>query len=268
MLPECEEILLDLREGVLSLTLNRPHKRNAMNAALLREVTAVFEAIADDRSVRAVVMRGAEGNFCSGADLSDMGDVAGGGSGSRDNAAWKLNRSFGDMITKVNGAPQVVVTLLEGAVMGGGFGLACVSDVAIADARAKFAMPETTLGIVPAQIAPFVVARIGLTQARRLALLGERIDGETALELGLVHFLTRSPEDMQARLEQVLERLGRCAPGANARTKALMLQVGVVEHERLLDNAADMFVESLNSPEGLEGTRAFLEKRRPGWAPS
>lgn len=270
MLPECQEILLDQHDGVLTITLNRPRKRNAMNGALVREVMAVFDAIENDRSVRAVVLRGAEGNFCSGGDISDMHSVTDdqGQPVSAEKAAWQFNRIFGEMITRVNRAPQVVITLLEGAVLGGGFGLACISDVAIADVGAKFAMPETGLGIVPAQIAPFVVLRVGLTQARRLALCGERINGEQAQAMGMVHYVTDSAEAMQAQLDAVLGSIRRCAPQANADTKALMLQVGNMEHEALLDHAADLFASALASEEGQEGTAAFLEKRKPFWMQS
>ncbi len=265
MLPDCQEILLDEADGVLTVTLNRPHKRNAMNAALVAEIMAVFSAIADNRDIRAVVLRGAGGNFCAGGDISDM-NAAGQDPEAGKQAMRDFNRSFGHMITQVNRAPQVVITLLEGAVLGGGFGLACISDVAIADRQASFSMPETGLGIIPAQIAPFVVKRIGLTQARRLALLGERVDGERACQLGIVHSVSQDADDMQAQLAATLKNIRRCAPNANAATKQLMLQVGEEEHEALLDSAADLFAKALVSSEGREGTQAFMEKRKPIWA--
>ena len=265
MLPECSEILLDNSDGVLTITLNRPHKRNAMNSQLVSEVMAVFSAIADDRTIRAVVLKGAEGNFCAGGDISDM-NKPGQSKEQADKAAWEFNRSFGHMITQVNQAPQVVITLLEGAVLGGGFGLACISDVAIADSNALFVLPETGLGIPPAQIAPFVVKRIGLTQARHLALVGERINGQRAQALGITHYVTDSPQQMADTLASVIKGVKRCAPQANAWTKELMMKVGVVEHEQLLDTAADYFSRAINSDEGREGTRAFLEKRKPNWA--
>jgi isohexenylglutaconyl-CoA hydratase len=264
-LPECHELLLKERDGVLHITLNRPQKRNAMNTRLVEEMMAVFDAIADQRSVRAVVLRGAEGNFCAGGDISGM-QVAADDEQERARATWEFNRIFGRMITRVNRAPQVVITVLEGAVLGGGFGLACISDVAIAATAAKFAMPETGLGIVPAQIAPFVVARIGLTQARRLALLGERIDGSEALRLGIVHYVADGVEQIEAQLADVIRKVKRCAPGANATTKQLMLDVGQVELEQLLDRAADDFCAAMVGAEGQEGTRAFLQKRLPDWA--
>ncbi len=268
-LPECQELLLKLEDGVLYITLNRPQKRNAMNSRLVDEMMGIFTAIEDDRSVRAVVLRGADGNFCAGGDISGMNDKKTDEQGtpiSPEQAAWNFNRSFGHMITKVNHAPQVVICVLEGAVLGGGFGLACISDIAIADVGATLAMPETGLGIIPAQIAPFVVMRVGLTQARRLALTGERIKGDTAQAMGLVHFVTEGEDAMNAQLASVIAGVKRCAPDANAKTKELMLQVGKCELEDLLDRASDMFSVALSGPEGQEGTRAFIEKRKPGWA--
>lgn len=268
MLPECKELLLALEDGVLSLTLNRPHKRNAMNKRLVEEMQAVFSAISADRQVRAVVLRGAQGNFCAGGDIAGMRDGAVDDAGqplSDTEAAWRFNRSFGHLISQVNRAPQLVIAVLEGAVLGGGFGLACVSDVAIAKRDASFAMPETGLGIVPAQIAPFVVLRIGLTQARRLALTGQRIDGEEAERLGIVHRVSDTDQCLAAQLKEELSALRRCAPNATALTKSLLLEVGRQPLEPLLDHASDLFSQCLNSPEGKEGTQAFLEKRKPSW---
>lgn len=264
-LPECHEIVLAQSDGVLTLTLNRPHKRNAMNRELVEEIIAVFDAIDDDRSIRAVVLRGAGGHFCAGADIEGMNTYAANETAA-EQITWEFNRMFGRLVSRVNRAPQVVIALLEGAVLGGGFGLVCISDVAIALHDARFGMPETGLGLVPAQIAPFVVARIGLTQARRLALLGERINGEQAVALGLVHFTVADETALQQCLEDVLAKVRRCAPTANALTKQLMLQVGELELDTLLDRAADCFTEAMCSEEGIEGSRAFIEKRLPRWA--
>ncbi len=263
-LPQSEELLLREDDGVLYITINRIHKRNAMNDAVVNGIMQAFDAIADNRDIRAVVLRGAGGHFCAGGDISGMHKTSNREEAER--AAWELNRIFGRMCTQLNRAPQVVITLLEGAVLGGGFGLACISDVAIADINARFGMPETGLGIIPAQIAPFVVMRIGITRARQLALLGERINGDVARELGIVHYTTDGADEMNGLLQDVLAKLKRCAPGATAATKQLMLDVGSTDLETLLNRAADDFAAALNSTEGQEGTTAFVEKRLPGWA--
>jgi len=265
-LPDCNTIELHQDSGVLRITLNRPDSRNAMTLAMVEELLDTFAAIAEGAEIRAVVLRGAAGNFCAGGDIKDMSRAGKSAGGSDDDRLFTLNRTFGRMITQVNAAPQVVVTLLEGAVLGGGFGLACVSDIAIADCGSQFGMPETSLGLPPAQIAPFVVARVGLTQARRLILTGARFDGEEARALGVVHFTTTSSEDMESVAEHQLQQIMKCAPEANRVTKELILDVGLIEHETLLDNAAREFAAAVRGEEGQEGMRAFIEKRRASWA--
>lgn len=268
-LPECKHIALDLSEqGVLRLTLNRPEARNAMSLNMVSEIESVFEAIAPRRDVRVVVVRGAGGHFCAGGDVKDMAGARGQPSKEGEPDALALvNRAFGKMITLVDRAPQAVVAVLEGAVLGGGFGLACVADVALARADAKFGLPETGLGLPPAQIAPFLVRRLGLSQARRLAVTGGRFDGRAAADFGLVHEVGQDETELENLVGRVLNQILRCAPGAVASTKSLMLQVGLTEHEALLDRAAEDFARAARGPEGIEGMTAFISKRAPKWAP-
>lgn len=262
-----ESLLVRIERGVMHLTLNRPDTRNAMTAAMLDEIGAAVDAVRDDRGVRAIVLRGAGGHFCAGADLKSM--MAGGlkapAPGEPDPIAV-VNRRFGAMLRKVAQAPQAVVAVCEGAVLGGGFGLACVSDIALAHAGAKFGMPETTRGLPPAQIAPFVVERIGLTQARRLCLTGAQFDGAEALRLGLVHEVCADGEALQRALNDTLAQILRCAPGANAATKAILLDVGRVDIDTLLDGAAQSFAACVRGGEAAEGIAAFMQKRPPKWA--
>ena len=268
-LPETSTLLLTQEQHVVHITLNRPQARNAMSLQMVQELMAVLHSIQDEPTVRAVVIRGAEGHFCAGGDIKDMAGarMAGGAKKADDvDPFYALNREFGRMITYANQLPQVLVVVTEGAVLGGGFGLACISDVALSAADAQFGLPETGLGIPPAQIAPFVVTRIGLTQARRLALLGARFDGQEAQRLGIVHEVHASKETLDAALEKVLAQIKRCAPHANRVTKALMLAVGHKPLEELLDGAAHDFSQAVQGPEGQEGTMAFMQKRKPGWA--
>ncbi|HLV17826.1 MAG TPA: enoyl-CoA hydratase-related protein [Pseudomonas sp.] len=260
-LPHCETLLLNLDAGVLHITLNRPDSRNAMSLAMVHELRAVLESVRHDTSVRALVLCGAGGHFCAGGDIKDMASARAKGP----DAYRELNRAFGAMLEEAQSAPQVVVAVLEGAVLGGGFGLACVSDIAIAAETSKFGLPETTLGILPAQIAPFVVKRVGLTQARRLALTAARFDGAEALRLGLVHYC-ESADSLDGRLAEVLQQIRQCAPQANAQTKALLLATETRELGPLLDSAAEQFAAAVTGAEGVEGTMAFVQKRAPKWA--
>ncbi|WP_458723966.1 enoyl-CoA hydratase/isomerase family protein [Pseudomonas brenneri] len=251
--------MLEPHNGVLHITLNRPQSRNAMSLQMVSELRTVLADVARDEHVRALVISGAGGHFCAGGDVKDM-SRASSREGLRD-----LNRVFGALLQEVQALPQVVIVVLQGAVLGGGFGLACVSDIAIADHQAQFGLPETSLGVLPAQIAPFVVQRIGLTQARRLALTAARFDGVEAQRLGVVHFVEHDPQGLAQRLDEVLGQVLRCAPRANARTKALLLQSLDQPLELLLDQAADWFAEAVTGEEGIEGTRAFVEKRKARW---
>jgi isohexenylglutaconyl-CoA hydratase len=234
-LPNCETLLLNQDGGVLHVTLNRPDSRNAMSLAMVHELRAVLAAASAQREIRALVLRGAGGHFCAGGDIKDMAGARAKGS----DAYRELNRTFGSMLEEFQQAPLVVIAVLEGAVLGGGFGLACISDIAIADAACKFGLPETTLGILPAQIAPFVVKRVGLTQARRLALTAARFNGEEALRLGLVHYCESNDSTLEQRLAETIEQVRKCAPQANALTKSLLLATESEPLDSLLDRAAD-----------------------------
>lgn len=266
-LPHCETLLLEKQGPALHVTINRPDVRNAMSLQMVAELSTVFAQIENDMGIRAVVIRGAGGHFCAGGDIKDMAGAR--GQSAADGEAdpfYRLNRAFGQMIQQVNESAKVVIAITEGAVMGGGFGLACVSDVAIAGPTAKFGMPETSLGVIPAQIAPFVVERIGLTQARRLALLGLRIDANEACNLGIVHQVAASEAQIEELLGHALERVRLCAPKATAETKALLHRVGNESMSGLLDSAAEKFASAIRGDEGAEGTMAFMQKRPPKWA--
>jgi len=260
-LPDCQTLLLELHGGVLHITLNRPDSRNAMSLQMVAELRAVLAAIRDDRTVRALVLSGAGGHFCAGGDIKDMANARAQGT----EAYRELNRAFGALLEEAQHTPPVLITVLQGAVLGGGFGLACVSDIAISDHKAQFGLPETSLGLIPAQIAPFVVQRIGLTETRRLALTAARFDGAEAQRLGLVHFVEQDAQALAERLDEVLQQVLRCAPQANAMTKKLLLASAGQPSNELLDDAAQWFNAAVTGDEGIEGTMAFVQKRKPRW---
>lgn len=263
--------------ATLHIFLNRPESRNAMSLQMVAELRKVLQAaqasIGQPDAVRIVVLRGAGGHFCAGADLKDMAaarmramqaNAVGDGTDAPDPIA-EVNAAFGELCVAYSRTPLAVVAVLEGTVMGGGFGLACVADVAIASETAQFRLPETSLGVVPAQIAPFLVERLGYSQAKRLAVTGGRLDAATALRLGLVHAVVDTA-DLQMELDKVLADILACAPGALAATKALMAQARLREPQDLVQAAAAIFSRAAQGPEGLEGIAAFMQKRKPQWA--
>jgi isohexenylglutaconyl-CoA hydratase len=266
-LPETDTLLLALRDNVLHVTFNRPERRNALSPRMVDDLLAVFAAVQANTELCAIVLRGAQGTFCAGADVKEMAAArAKEPAGDPGLAIARSNRRFGELASVVRAATQPVVAVVEGAVMGGGFGLVCASDVALALRTAFFALPETGLGLVPAQIAPFVVERVGLTHARRLMLTGARIDGAEAARLGLVHEVCDDVAALELSLARVLTDIRRCAPRANAATKRLVLSVPGRELAPLLDEAATVFAAASLGDEAREGITAFAQKRLPHWA--
>jgi isohexenylglutaconyl-CoA hydratase len=265
-LPQTSHIKLDLRDAVLHLWLNRPERRNALSSQMVAEIAATFAAISADRSVRVVILRGAGGTFCAGGDIANM-SVAhappppGAPDELRDN-----NRRFGAVLEAINAAPQAVIAAVEGHAMGGGFGLACVADITIATADARFALSEATIGVVAAAVSPFVVQRLGLAAARRLGVTAVRIDGAEALAIGLANLVVEDTTALDIAVREACNLVLKCAPQAIAVTKRLMLRAGGAEViPQLLDDAAASFAGSVRGTEGREGTAAFLEKRKPSW---
>lgn len=255
--------VIQRRDGaVLHLTLNRPEVRNAMSGAMVAELRDALVQAEGAGDVRIIVLRGAGGHFSAGADLKDMA--------SRPRDADTLaaaNARFGELCVAFANAPLATVAVLEGAVMGGGFGLACVTDVAIASETALFRLPETSIGVVPAQIAAFLVERLGYSQAKRLAVSGGKLDAQTALDFRLVHEV-HATAALDAALARVLNELLQCAPGAVAATKALMAKARFTPPAALVQEAAQVFARAALGPEGVEGASAFVQKRKPKWAPS
>lgn len=259
-------IELEQEGSILTLWLNRPESRNAMSLNMVKAIQQLFKTIQDDISIRAVILRGKDGHFCAGGDIKDMAQLRGEATSVGSNQPYvDFNRQFGHMLEQVDQAPQTVVAVLEGAVLGGGFGLACVSDIAISLADAKFGLPETGLGVIPAQIAPFVVKRIGLTQARRLALLGARFEGHTALKVGVVHEVVENEKALEVLLIETIQQIKRTAPQASRVTKALLHRTLNEALTPLLDDAAQQFANAVGGEEGIEGTMAFIQKRHPNW---
>ena len=258
---------LELRRdgGWLHVTFQRPEKRNAMSLAMVDAMISTFAGVEADPTVRAVVLRGAGGHFCSGGDIADMQQAASASTEDGSDAIAALNRRFGAMLQALDGLGAAVVAVCEGAVMGGGFGIACVADITLAVDGSRFRLPETSLGITPAQIAPFIVQRLGLSQARRLAVTGATLGAEAAERLGLAHEVVE-PSGIDAALETVLGQIRRFEPGAVAETKAIMRRVGTAPLDDILDAAAADFATRARSETAQAGMMARLTRQPAPWA--
>ncbi len=251
--------------AVLHVTLNRPEVRNAMSLATVSELTDALRSAESGGTVRVVVLRGAGGNFCAGADLKDMAGARARIADDPD-AVRKVNAAFGDLCNAFAETGLAIGAVLEGAVMGGGFGLSCVADVVIAADNVMFRLPETSLGVLPAQIAPFLVERLGYSEAKRLSVTGSRVDAREALAIRLVHEVHAAVE-LDAAVTRVVHDILQCAPGALAATKALIRRARWQPSAELVGVAAAAFSKAALGPEGVEGMTAFLQKRKAQWSP-
>jgi isohexenylglutaconyl-CoA hydratase len=265
VLPASKDLILDHQGSVLTIWFNRPEAKNSLSAEMVDEIHAVLDAAREDSSLRTLIIRGKGGIFCAGGDIKGFKSGLQGGVPSKEDVAAG-NRSFGDLMIKLNEQPQAVIILVEGAAIGGGLGLCCVGDVTIVTRAAKFRLSETSLGIPPAQIAPFVTERVGLTQARRLMLTGARFKGEEAVQYGIGHILADDADDLEAKCAEVLQQIAVCAPGANAVTKGIVFETTRRPRPEALDFASRGFAACMLSDEGREGVTAFVEKRKPSWA--
>ena len=264
-LPNTTKVYTEQSGGWLTLWLDSPKNKNAIGDAMMTDLLAVMDAVRDDRRIRGITLRGKNGIFCSGGDLKSFNAMQAPGVTHTEVAA--MNRRIGDVMLAMNEMPQVVICIVEGAAIAGGLGLMCCGDVILGTEDAKFSLTETMLGIPPAQIAPFVVARVGLPTARRIMLTGGRFTGIEAKTYGLLDETAKDVAGLE-EIEATLKRgILKCGPGAIAATKHLILSSRDKSGPEMMDHAADIFASCMLSDEGIEGISSFVEKRKPNWSP-
>ena len=264
-LPSTTKVHTEQSGGWLTLWLDSPKNKNAIDDVMMTDLLAVMDAVRDDRKIRGITLRGKNGIFCSGGDLKSFNAMQAPGVTHAEVAA--MNRRIGDVMLAMNEMPQVVICIVEGAAIAGGLGLMCCGDVILGTEDAKFSLTETMLGIPPAQIAPFVVARVGLPTARRIMLTGARFTGIEAKTYGLLDETAKDVAGLE-EIEATLKRgILKCGPGAIAATKHLTLSSRDKSGPEMMDHAADVFASCMLSEEGIEGISSFVEKRKPNWSP-
>ncbi len=253
--------LLVTREGdVARVTLNRPDVHNAFNAALIANLEHSFTDLARDPAVRIIVLAGAGPSFCAGADVNWM----------QQSLTYTEAQNLADarrlatMLRAIDECPKPVVALVQGAALGGGAGLIAVADLVIAEETAKIGLTEIKLGIVPAVISPFVLRKMAPGPARAYFLTGERFPATRGYELGLVTTLV-APGGLEPALADALKALRSSSPAAVPVAKALWRTVRDLDPAAALDYTTTTIARIRVSPEGQEGLRAFLEKRKPAW---
>jgi len=247
------------------VTLDRPDVHNAFNASLIAELQRIFAGLAREgpTELRAVVLAGAGPSFCAGADVDWM------------RAALQLDveanehdaMAMADMLEAIDTCPVPVIARVHGPALGGGAGLCAVADLVVAEAGAKFGFTETRLGILPAVISPFVIARIGETHARALFPGGRRFDAIRAQRIGLVHEVVEGVEALDAAVDQAIADILASGPTAVRAAKSIVREVRGLGHGSAKWHTARVIARQRVSEEAQEGFRAFTEKRRPAWAP-
>ena len=250
------------RDGpVATLTLNRPDVRNAMNPAMIGDISTAFAAYNADDDVRVIVLRGEGPVFCAGGDLNWMKDVL----GQSEQEVVEDSRHLLDMYRAINESPKLVIAALRGAAVAGGLGIISCSDVVIAEAETKFCISEVRIGLVPGIIAAFILPRIGPGWFRYLSKTAILFDTDTARTAGLVHEIAENDDDLDARVAAHIKRALEASPDAIADTGHLIAALGYEITEEMFGKGLLFNAKARLSGAAQEGISAFLEKRPPSW---
>lgn len=257
-----ETLALARNGDVLTVALHRPELRNAFNDRLIEEGIDLFESLArDSEGVRVVVLRGEGKVFCAGADLNWMSRMV---SYSREENVADSSR-LARLFAVMNELPLPLVGRIHGAAIGGGVGLVAVCDIAVAAADTVFGLSEVKLGILPAVISPYVIAKIGETHARALFLTGERFGAERARRIGLVHAVAASEPALDEEVTRLTTELSSSGPEAVRACKKLVFDVSRRGIEDAVPLTIDAIAERRVSREGQLGMQAFLSKEKAPW---
>jgi methylglutaconyl-CoA hydratase len=251
--------------AVARVTMTRPDVHNAFNASVIAELRSTFASLARDApaDLRAVVLAGAGPSFCAGADIAWMRAAM-----SLDVEANEQDAiAMADMFETIDTCPVPVIARVQGAALGGGMGLCAVADVVIAEAGARFGFTETRLGILPAVISPYVIAKIGETHARSLFPGGRRFDAVRAQRIGLVHEVVEGEAALDEAIETAIADVLASGPTAARAAKAIVREVRGLGHGSSKWHTARVIARQRVSEEAREGFDAFTEKRKPGWTP-
>jgi methylglutaconyl-CoA hydratase len=255
------EVLVDQDGPVLRVVLNRPEIRNAFDERVITALTACASRVTEEAGIRAVVLSGAGKAFCAGADLAWMAKAV----AYSQTENLRDAEDFASRLDRLDAIPAPVIGRVQGAALGGGVGLCAICDIVIAAETATFGLTEVKLGILPAVISPYVIRKIGVSAARELFLTGRRFSAHRAREIGLVHEVV--PEaDLDAAVDRTVRELLSSGPRAVAAAKALIRDVSGESPRDVVGLTAQRIASQRVSPEGQEGMRAFLERRRPEWS--
>lgn len=244
--------------GVLRVMLNRPEKHNALSAKMIAELSEAARIFGESTDVRVIVIEATGKSFCAGGDLNWMREQMNASREVRVTEARKL----AEMLRILNTVPKPVIAKIDGNAFGGGVGVISVCDLAYCSKDVTFGLTETKLGLIPATISPYVLAKIGEGNARRVIMSARSFNAEEAFDLGLV---SKPVEDTEYAVEKEIAAFLKASPRAVADAKALARSLGPIIDARVIDETIQRLAETWETPDALEGVSAFFEKRKPNW---
>ena len=259
-LPKTKYCHLDINDDWLTISLDNDKKKNALSATLIDEIIKVFDIAGKSKQIRGILIKGKNGIFCSGADLEELHQITY-TKENREELTTRMSIRIGNLLQTISNVPQITASVVDGPCIAGGFGIACATDIMITMDSSIFKLSETQLGLTPAQIAPYILNRVNYSQARLLMLLGDKIDGKIAHEMGLADYLVTSDSEIEKVIKKIKLKVDKCSPYALEMTKKLLSSNQRIE----IKEAAHLFTECVNHPEGKEGLQSFFEKRKPFW---
>lgn len=257
--PKTDSLLIEYSNGWVTIWFNQIKNRNAITNNIVDELFSIFNFLNDDREVRGITLRGKGGIFCAGVDLKSLKKMTDTSKNAK-SLAFEMSIRIGELFKVINSAPQIVVAVTEGAAIAGGFGIACSADLILTMPETKFSLSETRIGLTPAQISPYVINRLGYSLARKMMLLGARIDGREAMKIGIADYIAND-SNLEEVLDSIKEQVFKCSPNAIAITKRVLTVNEYIDPQK----AANLFSDCVVSDEGQEGINSFFEKRKPFW---
>ena len=257
--PKTDSLLIEYSNGWVTIWFNQIKNRNAITNNIVDELFSIFNFLNDDREVRGITLRGKGGIFCAGVDLKSLKKMTDTSKNAK-SLAFEMSIRIGELFKVINSAPQIVVAVTEGAAIAGGFGIACSADLILTMPETKFSLSETRIGLTPAQISPYIINRLGYSLARKMMLLGARIDGREAMKIGIADYIAND-SNLEEILDSIKEQVFKCSPNAIAITKRVLTVNEYIDPQK----AANLFSDCVVSDEGQEGINSFFEKRKPFW---
>ena len=248
--------------GVATVTLNRPKAKNALSGELMARLREITHNVSNDDAVRAVILTAAGDIFCAGGDLKGMHLQASNTREGREADATEFAATLHD----ISAMPKLLIGRINGSAFGGGIGLMSLCDVTVGLQSASYRLTEVTLGLIAATISPYVVAKVGVPNARRMMLHALPLDGDQAKDLNLLDVVVDSTDALDAAVEQEIGHVLKCAPGAVAATKQLIRHVSTHSLDESVPYTVQALADAWETDEIREGIDAFLNKRRPNWS--